>query len=333
MGKDENIAALRSIINRFVKGAKIPAKVLGVALAATSITSCTPITGGSYTRIENFDIRPDQPYDKTIANGTYHFHNFLGQKPDIIPSTATQDINNYLDLGTLYIQDKFDDFNQSIAGRPGLVRYFTPVKFNPDERYYHYPYHNTPSAKFDRYINQIASACEIPMTDMVRSLRTDEQKEALILCIRAMNLAAYREGLGEKRDGNNRMVNKYNQELSSVLAFWLNNSFLNSFDVVHDIENNKCRRVTDKLYTLLCYAKENMRGSNSQILGELKLVDVQKIVDIVLLIPALEAAHDTTAEMLNEQYCTMNPQIIQKMYQAAQGKDDIAKDDDISKNF
>ncbi len=317
VGKDENIVALKNIINRFAKGAKIPALVLGATLATGSITSCLPITGG--TRIERTNISPDQPYNKTIDFGAYRFHNFLGKQPNIISSTATQDINNYIDMGVLYVENAFNEFQQSIDGRDGLVRYFTPVKFNPDERRYPYTYHASPNAKMDGYINQIAGACEIVMTDMVRSLSTTEQKEDFILCLRALSLANYYETMGNQRNQNSPMMSKYSQELSSILAFWLNSQFLKSVDLVNDIENSNCRRITDKLYTLLCYVKGNMPYSvNVSGLQNLTLKDLQGVINLTLLIPAWEGAHDYTATMQNHQHCTMHAQkLIQAMQNVA----------------
>lgn len=52
------------------------------------------------------DIKPSDPYSKEVGNGilTYYiFHNFIGEEPDIIPATANDDVENYLNNGvTIY---------------------------------------------------------------------------------------------------------------------------------------------------------------------------------------------------------------------------------------
>ena len=224
---------------------------------------------------------------------TYVFHNFIGEEPDIIPSTFKDDVNRYLEQAVLYLQNQFDDFYASLDGRTGLQRYFS--QFNVDfydlSELKHHPKHEvTDIEKLDFYIKKISDICDLVMTDIENNLTKTDEHDAFILCCRVLAHEAYREGIGSSRESENEMMEKYKNKRSEISALWSENQFVKSISLDKDLDSNKCKRVADKLYTLLDYAKNQM--NEKPLLQELSIKDLQYFITLFLNVSSLTAMYD-----------------------------------------
>ena len=282
------------------------------------LSSCTPTVNS--TKKDNKPADPSAPYSKKIGSiyNTYIFHNFIGEEPDIIPSTAKADVNRYLEQGVSYLQSQFDDFYESVSDRAGVKRYFAQFNIDfsdvPKIRQGHYSRERSECEKMDYFINKISEVCEPVMTEILNNLPKNEH-DAMVLCYRVLANEAYREGLGNKRKSNNKMMDKYNQERADISVLWEVNNFLKSIslenDLDHRLESRRCARTADKLYTLLHDAANKMQQSNP-ILEDINMKDLQYFITLALNASSLAAMHDFTEELLkhDEEGCTLNVKIL-----------------------
>lgn len=262
---------------------------------------------------------PSAPYSKKIGSvyNTYIFHNFIGEEPDIIPSTAKADVNRYLEQGVSYLQSQFDDFYESVSDRAGVKRYFAQFNIDfsdvPKIRQGHYSRERSDCEKMDYFVNKISEVCEPVMTEILNNSKNEH--DAMLLCYRVLANEAYREGLGNKRKSNNKMMDKYNQERADISVLWEVNNFLKSIslenDLDHRLESRRCARTADKLYTLLHDAANKMQQSNP-ILEDINMKDLQYFITLALNASSLAAMHDFSEELLkhDEEGCTLNVKIL-----------------------
>ena len=261
------------------------------------------------------------PYSKKIGTrlNVYVFHNFIGENPDIIPSTAEDDVRRYVDQGVIYLQKQFDDFYNSLSGRTGVQRYFARFKMDfsnlPEKNKKYGPGHKfSDCEKIDFYASKISGVCEPVMAEILTNLPNPAKHDAMILCFRVLANEAYKEGLGNFRKSDNEMMKKYNAERADILALWSKNSFLESVPLERDLdttlESRRCARTIDRLYTLLYNATDNMQDSN-KILRELSLKDLQNFITLALNASSLAAMHDFVSPLLKheEENCTMDAEI------------------------
>lgn len=283
--------------------------------AGLFIISCEPTTNTPASKEPK--VQPAAPYDKKIGNGqlTYYiFHNFIGQEPDIIPSTAMADTESYLEKGVIYLHTQYSSFGESLTDRPNLQRYFAQVTFTPEIKTTRRKREYTTGEKMDYYINQISASCELVMTDIVKNLTEPQEREAFILCYRVLANEAYKEGLGSLRnESDSRMMKKYKSEREAVSALWAGNEFLKSVNLEKDIENRKLLNTTGKLYTLIHNAVLNMQKST--ITEDIKIKDLQNLINLALNKSSLKAMHDYTAELLKhtEEECGIESGIVDAM--------------------
>ena len=310
--ESKNIQNLRAIINRFSKGARKNAKrVLGAALTATLLTSCNPAVQFEYgeTQLEEQAVQLSEPYSKTIGNRDYVFHNYIGEQPNIIASTAKTDVANYLDKGVSYLQKQFDNFNRSLINRPNLQRYFAQFDFDfsnlPTKHYHH---EITAHEKMDDMVNKINDICTPILHDIASYLNTDEEREAFNLCYRVLANENYKEAIGVARDKDNAMMRKYSDEQAQISNLWSQNNVLKSVPLDRDIhaETFKYQRVTDEMDTLLLKSAMNMRDTT--LLQDIKLEDLQGVINLHLNISSLTAMHDLTTALLQHKNCQINQQ-------------------------
>lgn len=290
-----------------IKNAK---KIQAVILCAVLSASCGQSSG--WTSSTGGGVKDSEPYTKFIGNGVskdYAFHNFMGEKPDIIPSTAKVDVNRYFERGAAYIQTQFGDFYGSLSGRADVQRYFAQfnLNFNSELEEHFRRRHKreiSDCEKMDFYVNKISEVCGLVLTDIMTNLTSPIEREAFVLCYRLLANEAYKEALGEKRKTDNAMTQKYQQERSAISELWQKNSFLRSVPLDNYTDYNS-RRLVDRLYTLLYKAAQRMRETSSLRDFSIKEKDLQNAVNLALNASALAAMHDSVAELLQHNECRM----------------------------
>ena len=258
-------------------------------------------------------VKDSEPYTKFIGTGgqkDYAFHNFMGEKPDIIPSTAKADVNRYFEQGAAYIQTQFADFYISLSGRADLQRYFAQfnLNFHSELQAQYHRRHNreiSDCEKMDFYANKISEVCGLVLKDIADNLTAPGERDAFILCYRLLANEAYKEALGENRKTENEMTQKYKAERFALFELCKKNSFLSSISFDTDIDYNKCRRLVDRLYTLLYKAAQNMREKSSLHDFSIKEKDLQDALNLALNASALSAMHDRVSDLLQHEECRM----------------------------
>ena len=301
-----NLDNINGILHTFIKETTI--KNLRIIFMAI----CIALVGNASFAVDSFGRKQPEPYTKTIGSppsNSYDLHNFIGEDPDIIPSTAKADVRRYLEQGTIYLQTQFDSFCNSLSDRPSLQRYFAQFRidfFNlPEENRRHHRREISDCQRMDCCANKILEAYQLVLADILKNLKKPEEREAMTLCYRALANEAYKEGLGSNRKADNFMTQKYNQEKAAVSALWQNNSFLRSVPLDHDIEYNKARRLVSKLYTLHYNAAQNMRENSSLRDFSILEKDLRGALNLALNASAIAAMHDCVVPLLNHEECFM----------------------------
>ena len=278
-----------------------------VATGSTLATGCAPMTYEPHA-VEQTNQTAADPYDQKVgvAMSTYTFHNFIGSEPDIVASTAEDDLTRYHHLAVDYLQNRFDDFNQSVANRPGVKRYFArfDMNFSDFPLTYHHREMST-AGKLDYNVNQISAACAPVFSDMVRYSNA-EHRAAFILIMRAMMNEARKTGTARDAD-----LTAYQAERDAIAQQWSKDAFLRIINLNEDLDHNHCRGMSEKLYTLHYEIVNNMQKDT--LLENINYRDLQRVTDLALLESSLSAAHDYTTPLVQHPHCDMNLRIIQTM--------------------
>ncbi|MBS7401142.1 MAG: hypothetical protein KIG16_01350 [Eubacteriales bacterium] len=319
----QNIKNLRNIMDNFSQRAKKGLKKTAQAVALTGLIvtgstmaqSCTPLTNVP-TAMEHEVADQTTPYDTQIGvtMATYTFHNFIGKKPDIISATAEDDLGRYVDQATPYLQNKFDSFTATLVGRPYLQRYFARFNLDFSQVPTHHHRETTNMEKLDYYTTRISDACAPVFADMVEFSDNAEHRQALILIMRTLTNEARKASTAQNAD-----LTAYQTERAVIEAQWSQNSFLKSVDFDQDIDQNKCRGITQKLYTLHYEINKNMERDT--VLADMKATDLQNMTNLYFLGVGLEAAHDYTADYTKHAHCNKTIAVIKTM----QDTDDLLK--------
>lgn len=324
--KSKNIQNLRTIIDRFSKGARKGKLVLGAAMAGAMLSSCTPIpinikyTEAKAETLEEDEEKLHKPYSKKIGNTkAYTFHNYIGEEPSIYTGTAEADADYYLNEGVSYLQSQFNEFYQTLSNRPGLQQYF--AQYNSDFTNLpirHGHRETTANEKMDYLVNKISDTCIPILTEIANCSYNNADRKAFILCYRVLANENYKEAIGNARDNNNNdMMRKYNTEQAYISALWPQNDVLKSVplnkDIYLDLDKFKYNRITAVMHTLL--SKSNPKICSNPLLQDITVEDLENVISLSLNARSITAMHDYVSTMSTHENCQMNDQIIQSLQQ------------------
>ena len=203
MMKSFTLVAIYGLAHALLEGMNIKnaKKIQAVILCAILSASCVQSSG--WTSSTGGGVKDSEPYTKFIGNGPYKdyaFHNFMGEKPDIIPSTAKADVNRYFERGAAYIQTQFGDFYGSLSGRADVQRYFAQfnLNFNSELEEQFRRRHKreiSDCEKMDFYVNKISEVCGLVLADIMNNLPSPDERGAFVLCCRLLANEAYKKSV------------------------------------------------------------------------------------------------------------------------------------------
>lgn len=245
-------------------------------------------------------------YDKTIGNGNYNMHNFMGENPTLITDYTTQEtqtksavknVNAYLKEAKTYTEDLANKLEQSLNGRSGAQAYFKNIISTMKNNNYFHINENIPGGQdFDAAVNKNFFAGEYIFTDIIKSLGNDDERRAFEYCYRILANETYKEGLGNYRNFESPLMDSYNDEKELLASRCSNNEEFKKYniDLANIYQQNKLIKftpITDLTDRLLNKAKTKLNNTRNL---DLQLSDMQQFINISLTLNSLGAMHDYT---------------------------------------
>lgn len=319
---------LNKLKNAMKKGVKVG--VLGTALMAgtATFTGCQNPSGPQIlgTGIPTLGYPGNDSYgtpcDKTLGNGNYVLHNFIGEESNVLRANQiAKDVNYYLGNGETYVMGLVDKFNESLQDRPTAQAYFNNfISAEKSNNFQRLNENGTNPYSFDRTINGIGVPCEPIFEDIIRNIDNNRERHLFIRCYETIANESFKYGLGAGRYGSNVQVDGYNETREDIYDAWTTGVINNPFDLNNDIDNQNCRQVTNEIDTLLTQVANNMNNGISAN-------DLRQVINISTTANSLTAMHSRSASALEHTgaSCGLNiatvsrmRNVAREMYQAEQ---------------
>ena len=314
------------IVSKFSKSLIISLFVIGISIF--TISSCDSIsnTGTQDNKEnpgnENDDSRYGTPCDKTLGNGNYILHNFIGEESNVLRANQiAKDVNYYLGKGETYVTGLVDKFSESLQDRPTAQAYFNSfISAQKSNKFQRLNENGINPYSFDRTINGIGVPCEPIFEDIIRNIDNNRERHLFIRCYETIANESFKYGLGAGRYGSNVQVDGYNETREDIYDAWTTGVINNPFDLNNDIDNQNCRQVTNEIDTLLTHVANNMNNGISAN-------DLRQVINISITADSLIAMHSRSASALEHTgaSCGLNiatvsrmRNVAREMYQAEQ---------------
>ena len=285
-------------------------KFVRVAMMAAALTA--GMIGASCSNNGDKDTTPTDkygtPYDRAIGNGNYILHNFMSDNDNIKLVTVVDDANHYLELGETYLNGLADDFSKSLNNRPTAKNYFNSIiSAIKDNDYFHVTSNKTNN--MDVAMNIISLAVTPVLTDILKNVKTEGERDAFYYGYRVLRNEAYKEGLGKSRQGtssNNTLLEPYDEEKEALTA-------LDSYDDVKQpaaninftkaYQTNDFTAITDMVDDMLTIAANNMKTKQNI---DVTTADLRSVVNFGLDFHTLRGMHNHMAFLSHN--CTLLPE-------------------------
>lgn len=304
------------IVSKFSKSLIISLFVIGISIF--TISSCDNISNtGTPDNKENpgneiDNSRYGTPCDKTMGNGNYVIHNFIGEKDNFASAnTIGKDMNYYLGKGETYVMDLVDKFSKSLQDRPAAQAYFQEFinaqkanKFQTMRETMSNPY------GFDSTINGISNASEPVFENIIRNIDTNRDRHLFIRCYQALSNEAYKFGLGTWRNGSSNEMDYYNDVREEINVAWTAGTINNPFDINHDIDNQNCQQVTNEMDNILTHTANNIGC-------DVTANDLRQVINISTNANSLTAVENIVAPAMEHTGCAINLGIVSAMRDVA----------------
>ncbi|MBQ8668267.1 MAG: hypothetical protein IJZ71_05655 [Treponema sp.] len=304
------------IVSKFSKSLIISLFVIGISIF--TISSCDNIsnTGTPDNKEnpgnENDNIRYGTPCDKTLGNGNYILHNFIGEESNVVRANQiAKDMNYYLGKGETYVMDLVDKFSESLQDRPTAQAYFQEF-INAQKANEFQTLRETMSNPygFDRTVNGISNASEPVFENIIRNIDTNRDRALFIRCYQALSNEAYKYGLGALRNSSCSQMNYYNDVREDINAAWTAGTINNPFDINHDIDNQNCQQITNKMDSILNHTANNIGN-------DVTANDLRQVINIANTAYSLTAMENRAASALEHTGCAINLEIVDSMFDLA----------------
>ncbi len=300
------------IVSKFSKSLIISLFVIGISIF--TISSCT---NSSYTNDyddkENDTSRYGIPCDKTMGNGNYVIHSFLGENTDSInvDNSMGKSLNYYLGKGETYVMDLMDKFSKSLQDRPAAQAYFQEF-INAQKANEFQTLRETMSNPygFDRTVNGISNASEPVFENIIRNIDTNRDRHLFIRCYQALSNEAYKYGLGSQNIASSSRLNYYQNIREEINDAWSGSSINNAFDINHDIDNQNCQQITNELDNILTNTANNMGN-------DVTANDLRQVINIANTAYSLTAMENRAAPAMEHTGCAINLGIVSAMRDVA----------------
>ena len=299
------------IVSKFSKSLIISLFVIGISIF--TISSCT---NSSYTNDyddkENDTSRYGTPCDKTMGNGNYVIHNFIGEEKNMLRADQmAKDVNYYLDKGETYVMDLVDKFSKSLQDRPTAQAYFREFinaqkanKFQTLRETMSNPY------GFDRTVNGIAKPSEPVFENIIRNIDNNHDRVMFYTCYQALSNEAYKYGLGAGRNGSSKQMDYYNDVRDTTAYYWSSPVLSEPFDIDHDIDNQNCQQITNEMDNILTHTANNIGN-------DVTANDLRQVINIANTAYSLTAVENIVAPAMEHTGCAIDLGIVSAMRDVA----------------
>ena len=299
-------------MSKFSKSLIISLFVIGISIF--TISSCT---NSSYTNDyddkENDTSRYGTPCDKTMGNGNYVIHSFLGENTDNInvDNSMAKSLNYYLGKGETYVMGLVDKFSKSLQDRPAAQSYFQEF-INAQKANEFQTLRETMSNPygFDHTVNGISNASEPVFENIIRNIDTNRDRALFIRCYQALSNEAYKYGLGSQNIASSSRLNYYQNIREEINNAWTAGTINNPFDINHDIDNQNCQQITNEMDNILTHTANNMGN-------DVTANDLRQVINIANTAYSLTAMENRAASALEHTGCAINLGIVDSMYDLA----------------
>ncbi len=317
---DEGLFNKNNLKKVIKKGLKVG--VLGTALMAGTamFTGCpnpngpqnpgteipTPENPGNETDDSRYGI----PCDKTMGNGNYVIHNFIGEKDNFASAnTIGKDMNYYLGKGETYVMGLVDKFSDSLQDRPAAQAYFQEF-INAQKANEFQTLSETMSNPygFDHTVNGISNASEPVFENIIRNIDTNRDRHLFIRCYQALSNEAYKYGKGIASSSSR--LEYYQNVREEINVAWTAGTINNPFDINHDIDNQNCQQITNEMDNILTHTANNMGN-------DVTANDLRQVINIANTAYSLTAMENSVAPLLEHTGCAINLGIVSAMRDVA----------------
>lgn len=295
------------IVSKFSKSLIISLFIIGISIFTISSCDNSSYTN-DYDDKENDTSRYGIPCDKTLGNGNYVLHNFIGEKENAASaSTMAKDMNYYLGKGETYVMDLVDKFSESLQDRPTAQAYFNEfIHAQKSNEFQRLNENGKNPYSFDDTISGISVPCEPIFENMIRNIDTNRDRAMFITCYQTITNEAYKYGLGAGRNGSNKQLDHYEDVREDIEFAWTSKTINNPFDINDDIDNQNCRQITNELDSLLKQAANNIGN-------DVTANDLRQVINISTTANSLNAMHSRSASALKHTSCYIKLNIVDKI--------------------
>ena len=296
------------IVSKFSKSLIISLFVIGISIFTISSCNNSSYTN-DYDDKENDTSRYGIPCDKTLGNGNYVLHNFIGEETDSInvDNSMAKSLNYYLGKGETYVMDLVDKFSESLQDRPTAQAYFNEfIHAQKSNEFQRLNENGKNPYSFDNTISGISVPCEPIFENMIRNIDTNRDRVMFIACYQTITNEAYKYGLGTSRNGSNKQMDHYEDVREDINSMWTAKTLNNPFDINDDIDNQNCQQITNELDSLLKQVANNIGN-------DVTADDLRQVINISTTANSLTAMHSRSASALKHTSCNINLDIVRNM--------------------
>ena len=295
------------IVSKFSKSLIISLFVIGISIF--TISSCDNSSySNDYDDKENDTSRYGIPCDKTLGNGNYVLHNFVGEETGVLRAKQIEkDLNYYLDKGETHVMGLVDKFSESLQDRPTAQAYFKEfIHAQKSNEFQRLDENGINPYSFDDTISGISVPCEPIFENMIRNIDTNRDRSMFITCYQTITNEAYKYGLGAGRYGSSSQMDHYEDVREDIEFAWTSKTINNPFDINDDIDNQNCQQITNELDSLLKQAANNIGN-------DVTANDLRQVINISTTANSLTAMHSRSAHALKHTGCDIRLNIVDKI--------------------
>ena len=289
------------IVSKFSKSLIISLFVIGISIF--TISSCDNSTN-SGNEIDT--SRYGAPCDKTLGNGNFVIHNFVGEKAgNMQHATMAEDVNYYLGKGETYVKGLVNRFSESIQNNPTAQNYFASFVNQQKNNQFKKLHEDSINAYgIDKTINGIAEPCFPIFEDFLRNIDNNRDRAIFIRCLQAYFNEEYFFGLGSYRGSETPLDEKYQKVRAEISRAWRGKTINKPFDIDQDIDQNNCLQITQELTRIIKNIAPKMGIKENHI---------NQIINIAGVTYSLQAMDDRAAKDISHKTCNANMTIISRM--------------------
>ncbi len=294
------------IVSKFSKSLIISLFVIGISIF--TISSCDNSTN-SGNEIDT--SRYGAPCDKTLGNGNFVIHNFVGEKAgNMQHATMAEDVNYYLGKGETYVKGLVNRFSESIQNNPTAQNYFASfVSQQKNNKFEKLDTKNSYNAYgIDETINGIAEPCFPIFEDFLRNIDNNRDLCIFINGCETIFAVSYNYGLGSYRGKETPLDEKYEKKREDIRRIWNSPTVKGNFDIDQDIDQNNCLQTTQELTRIIKNIAPKMGIKENHI---------NQIINIAGVTYSLQAMDDRAAKDISHKTCNAKTNLEDYMWKKA----------------